>query len=102
MTITLQSDSRWRIDKHIPIPMLIGLIAQTFIVVWVVSARLTEQTERLGTYDRRITAIEAYRLSERVAVMESQMADIRALLLRLDSRLDTLSRQLPPPRRGSE
>jgi Tfp pilus assembly protein PilO len=100
MTQTQQRDpdSRWRIDKHIPVPMLVALLIQTFVVVWMVSSKLTEQTERLGTYDRRISAIEAYRLSERVAVMESQMSDIRALLLRVDAKLETLSRQLPAPR----
>jgi Tfp pilus assembly protein PilO len=96
--VQVDSDSRWRIDKHIPIPLLVGLIIQTAVVLWTVSAKLSEQTERLISYDRRITTLEAYRLSERVSVVESQMSDIKLLLLRMDQRTEIMSRQLPPPR----
>ena len=82
----------WRIDKSIPITVLAVLLAQSLAVgIWV------------GSIDMRVQAAETWveattkeRHDARIAVIESHMPDIRAMLDRIAQRLGVTADSGPP------
>jgi Tfp pilus assembly protein PilO len=72
-------DSKWRLDKHIPVPMLFAVFVQTGAIVWFAS-QLTSRVETLEKQrieEREQTAS----LPERITKLEVQQAYANQLLI---------------------
>ena len=72
----------WHLKREIPIALILAIVIQTVGMIWW-AAQL----------DGRVTAVEGWvnenrRVEARLAVLESQLGDIKALLQRVESRLD--------------
>ena len=74
-------ESRWKLDRHIPIAFLIGLLLQTGGIVWWASA-LSEQVDQATTInasqDAEIGAIQAAQAARDVATATAA-AELRAV-----------------------
>lgn len=79
-------EQRWHIDKGIPVFVLLGLLAQ---FAWF-SHRDGVRERTLIEHERRIAEVEAQRNPERMATLEIQQIEMKALMLRLDSKVDRL------------
>lgn len=75
--------SRWKLDRHVPLALVYLLIGQFLGGVWIASSMFNQ----VGQQEKRISFIENQRVSERLVTLESQMADTKALLQRVDSNL---------------
>ncbi len=77
----MPDESRWKLDRHIPIAFLIGLLLQTGGIVWWASA-LSEQVDQAtainATQDGEIRALEAGQASRDVS-LATATAELRAL-----------------------
>lgn len=76
----------WALKREISLGTLIALTVQTAGFVWAAAMLWAQVSEQ----DRRITAIEALRAGERLAVMESTMADVKQQLVRIELKIDRL------------
>lgn len=76
-------DNRWRIDKHVPLALVYLLVAQFLGATWMAAQVLG----KIESQERRITVIEAQRVGERLVSLESQVADTKSLLQRVDANL---------------
>ena len=76
-------ETHWSLDKRIPLALVLAILAQTTAAIWFF-AGLSHQ---LDEHNRRINAIEAQRAGERLAVIESQIGDVKTLLLEIKSAL---------------
>lgn len=92
----LNSD-HWHIDKGINIGVIILLLAQ-FAWFW---TRDGVREKTLIEHERRIESVEQQRTAERLATLEaqqvelrSQNAEIKSLVLRVDSKVDRISDKL--------
>ena len=76
----------WRIDKHIPIAVLVALLLQTSGIVWWASSI----TSRVESLEKSTTAFQVSRamLPERVTRVEVSLEAINAALLRIERKLD--------------
>ncbi len=93
---TPKSENRWQLDKHIPVAFIVAFIAQGATAVWWVSGL----QYKLQDHERRITTTETTRISERMAVVETQLKDSRDIQLEMNRKLDKLVSGTT--RRGSE
>jgi predicted nucleic acid-binding Zn finger protein len=66
------NDSNWHLDKKVPI--YVGAIKT-----------------RGDDNERRISALESQKVSERLSSVEAQLTDAKSLLLRMDSKIDRLN-----------
>ena len=71
----------WRIDKHIPIALILAILMQTGAGFWWASSI----NERVFMLERARDA--GKNDGERLAVLESQTADIKVILQRIESTL---------------
>ena len=90
------SESHWHIDRKVPLALVYLLVAQ-FIGGVIFASNLLSQ---IGNQEKRISIIENQRVSERLVTLESQMADTKALLQRVDTNLLRLVERGAP--RGTE
>lgn len=81
----MSEDDTWRLDKHIPLAFLFGILIQTGGAIWWASA----VNNTLNDHDRRIVAVESFAKS---AALESQR--LSEALARLDERLLAQTRLL--------
>lgn len=79
-------DNRWRIDKHIPLALILTILGQGAGVVWWGSQ--IQQT--VADHERRIAVQESTKIAERMAVMEIQMKDAKELQLEMNRKLDRI------------
>lgn len=79
-------EQRWHIDRGIPVAVLLTLLAQ---FAWF-SHRDGVRERTLVEHERRLSAVEAQRAPERMATLENQQIEMKALMLRLDSKVDRL------------
>lgn len=77
----------WHVDKQVPLALILALVVQFVGLVLYMGAL----ANRTGENERRITLLEAQRISERLATLESQLGDTKALLLRVDTKIDRLA-----------
>lgn len=57
-----QNDKQWRVDKHIPIAVLIGIFMQFMGFVWY-AAKIDSVVEQVPILDKRVNAIEVSRFT---------------------------------------
>ena len=57
-----QNDKQWRVDKHIPIAVLVGIFMQFMAFVWY-AAKIDSIVEQVPVLDRRVTTIETSRFT---------------------------------------
>lgn len=89
-------DRHWHIDRKVPLALVYLLMAQFLGAVWFASNIVS----KIDGQDKRLSVIENQRVSERLVTLESQMADTKALLQRVDTNLLRLVERGAP--RGSE
>lgn len=76
----------WHLDKRVPIALILTLIMQFAGVVLYVSRIEAQGADN----ERRISALESQKISERLAALESQVGDVKAYLARMESKLDRI------------
>ncbi len=77
---------RWRVDKHIPVALILTLIGQGAGIIWWGSS----MQHAIQDHERRIVAQETTKTSERMAVVESQIKASRELQIEMNQKLDRL------------
>lgn len=81
-------DNRWHLDKRVPIALIVTLLAQALAFgLWLGGIERAQREQ-----ERRLSLLEAQRISERLASVEAQLADVKALVLRIDARLERQGR----------
>lgn len=75
-------DSRWHLDKKVPIALLLAILANIFVGIWYAG----RMDLILSQYERRIVVLEAQRVSDD--------RDTAALKERLASTLEGLARDV--------
>lgn len=75
---------QWHLDKKVPIALLTALLIQ-FGGMMMYVGTLKSQTEDNG---RRITQLEGQKVSERLSSLEAQVGDTKALILRIEGKVD--------------
>jgi Tfp pilus assembly protein PilO len=71
----------WHLDKRVPVALLLAIVIQTFGVGWW-AASISERVSSLES-----TRTEDKGTGSRLAVLESQMNDIKSSLQRIESQL---------------
>jgi hypothetical protein len=86
----------WTLDKRVPISLLLGLLLQSATIVWWARG----QQEVSSQHSRRLDALESQRqtdrVSERLAVIEYQLGELRAAQLRVEQALLKISEETRP------
>ncbi len=57
-----KQDKEWRVDKHIPIAVLVGIFMQFMAFVWY-AAKIDSIVEQVPVLDQRVNAIETSRFT---------------------------------------
>ena len=83
MTHLSQFDQPWHFDKRIPIALIGAIFVQTGAAFWWASS-----------INERVAALEAWRqdtkgIAADLAVVRSQVSDLKTILSRIDARLRT-------------
>lgn len=93
---------RWHVSKAVPVTLIVGLLANTMLGVWMARglvADLHETRRDVADTTRRVTALESIRsterVSERLAVVESQVTDTKAAILRVEANVQKLVERRP-------
>jgi len=83
--------TRWHIDRGINVAMLAALAGQ---FAWF-SFQSGQAVRTLAEHDRRLSAVESQRIAERMVAVEgkqvelsAQVAETKAVMLRMESKLD--------------
>lgn len=76
-------EENWKIDKHIPVAVIITIILQTFGVIWW-AARI----------DSRVAAIEQLNLEERTQVIEKDIPVIREKINNIEKSTDRIEKKI--------
>lgn len=77
----------WHLDKKVPLALIAALLIQFAATVGFISSLRSISDENT----RRIGVMENHRTPERMTALEVQMLDSKALLLRIDTKIDRLS-----------
>ena len=78
----LGENSGWRIDRHVPVALVLTILLQTgAALMWSGAA-----AERLSALERRTSRTDE--VVERTARLEEQAKDMRAALTRIEAKLD--------------
>lgn len=87
--------AHWRVDKHIPIAVLIGIFAQFMGFVWY-AAKIDSVVEQVPALDRRVDMIETTRFTTQdaehwrgaiISEIKVEIAPLVEKVARLDSDL---------------
>lgn len=77
----MPDEATWKLDRHIPIAVLLGLLGQAAVIVWWgagIDGRLTQETSRNDRQDSEIAATEAALSSQQVGIATAA-AELRGL-----------------------
>lgn len=77
----------WHLDKKVPIVLIFAILVQ-FVGLMMFVNDVSSQGKESA---RRIATLESQRVSERLTSLEAQMGDTKALLLRMESKIDRLA-----------
>ena len=80
------SSDGWKLDKHIPIAVIVAIMAQGIGGIW----WATGLGHSIQDHERRLSIQESAKIAERMAVVEIQMRDSRELQLEMSRKLDRL------------
>jgi hypothetical protein len=75
----------WHLDKSVPIGLIAAIVLQTAGAIWW-SATISARVDSLEA-----VALDNKSTGSRLAVLESQLTDIKAALLRIEARIGTTS-----------
>lgn len=78
--------TRWQLDRHVPVALIITMLGQVLGVVWWGSGL----QHAVSDHERRLTAQETYKVAERMAVVESQIRYSQELQVEMNRKLDKL------------
>lgn len=78
--------AHWTVDKRIPIALIFALGTQTAAAIWWAAG----MASRVEQAEVRVTALEAQKAGERLAVLESKIGDVKNQLDRMEGKLDRL------------
>ena len=81
------ADENWHLDKRVPIALIVTMLVQFAGIVMYVSTINSRTLEN----ERRISMLESQKIGERLAAVESQMVDAKALLLRVETKIDRMA-----------
>ena len=84
-----REEDRWKLDKHIPVAVILAMLGQGVGLIWWVSG-IQYVTQ---DHERRLVAHEASKIAERMAVVELQVRDSRDLSVQMNNKLDKLIEQ---------
>jgi len=73
----------WHLDRSVPIGLIAAILLQTAAAIWW-SATISARVDSLES-----VALDNKTTGPRLAVLESQLADIKAALLRIEARIST-------------
>lgn len=79
-------DRRWKLDRHVPVAFIIGLVVQAAGIVWWGSQVQSKQED----HERRLTLQESTKTAERMAVLEEQLKASKELQSSMNTKLDRL------------
>lgn len=86
MTEQPDPDNHWHLDKKVPITLVILIVAQLAVFL-LFAGRVMQRDEE---QERRIAAIEARDVTNRVGILESRLADVRDGIQEIKGKLDRL------------
>lgn len=91
--------NKWQLDRHIPIALVVTLLAQfAGIVYWGTSMQYT-----MADHERRLINQETSRGAERMASIEARMQSYSDLQIEMNRKLDKLiDRELYVKQNGSK
>lgn len=85
-----ESIERWHVTKGVPIALIVTLLIQMVGSIWYFRGLVSD----IADTQRRVTVLEsargAERVSERLAVVESQVTDTKAGVLRIETSVQKL------------
>ena len=76
----------WHLDKKVPITLIFVLLAQLGAGIWFAGRTM----QRADEQERRLASIEQDKVSLRMSVVESQLADVKAGVQASNQKLDRL------------
>ncbi len=71
----MKSDTEWRLDKHIPVALILAIILQGAATVWWASS-ISARVEMLEARQQALSSVPA-----RLSAVEATLKDIREILL---------------------
>lgn len=80
-------NENWHLDKRVPIALIATMLIQFAGIVMYVSTINSRTVEN----ERRISVLESQKIGERLAAVESQMVDAKALLFRVEQKIDRMA-----------
>ncbi len=81
MADIVQWNENWHVDKKIPLALIGAIIVQTGAAFWWASS-VNEKVASLESWQR-----ESKNVAADIAVVKSQIADLKEILRRIDSRI---------------
>lgn len=81
--------TQWKIDKHIPVAVIMAILVQTFAVIWW-AAQLETRVKIL-----EIDIAQNTQLIERVSRVEEKVSALKDSSRRIEIKLDELRRKQP-------
>jgi hypothetical protein len=75
-------ENKWQVDKHIPIAIIIGMLAQTAFAVWYVATFTAVTNSRLNSLEEfKLNQSDAYaHVPEKIARLEAQQSFTNLML----------------------
>lgn len=83
----MEEQNSWHLDKRVPIALIFTLVLQFGGIVAYVSRIEAQGADN----ERRIRVLEAQKISERLAALESQVGDVKQYLARMEGKLDRIA-----------
>lgn len=81
-----RDEDRWKLDKHIPIAIILCILGQGAMGVWWISGL----QHSVQDHEKRLAVYESTKISERMAVVESQILASRELQVEMNKKLDVI------------
>ena len=98
MTKTAE-DSEWHLDKKVPIGLLLMIIAQTITLAYIGISWKSDTDNRISNLERQGNRIDKNtdinsNQDNRITVLETQFANQKEILIRIDTTLNDLSKRI--------
>lgn len=82
----VDDDSRWHLDKRVPIALIVALAVHLMSSIWFAG----QFVQRQENQERRLSLIEQQNISGRLASLESQVSDVKTGVTKIDGKLDRI------------
>lgn len=76
----------WRLDKTVPVVLVIVLLSQAAAGIWFAGRTVQRQDDN----ERRIVQIESQHVGERISTLEVQLVDMKSGIYRIDGKMDRI------------